>query len=164
VRVDRLLGEHGLQEDTPAARQEFERRMELRRLEAGEEESLKALRRGWCLGSEDFRKQMLEQVEGQLGEHHYGELRRETAGAKAQRIIAEELRRLRWQEADLTSQRRSHPVKLQIAARLRRETTLTIKQISTRLHLGAPRSASVRLHTAMRQTNDTQPAQASLGI
>jgi hypothetical protein len=92
VRVDRLLGEHGLQEDTPAARQEFERRMELRRLEAGEEESLKALRRGWCLGSEDFRKQMLEQAEGQLGEHHYGELRRETAEAKAQRIIAEELR------------------------------------------------------------------------
>ena len=164
VRVDRLLGEHGLQQDTPAARQEFERRMELRRWEAGDEESLKALRRGWCLGSEDFRKQMLEEAEGQVGEHHYGELRRETAETQAQRIITEELRRFGWQEADLAAHRRSHPAKLEIAARLRRETTLTIKQISARLDLGTPRSASVRLHMAMRRTNHQQPAQPGLGI
>jgi len=164
VRVDRLLGEHGLQQDTSAARQEFERRMELRRLEAGEEQSLGALRRGWCLGGDDFRKQMLERAEGQLGEHHYGKLRRETTEAKAQRIIAAELHRLGWQEKDLESQRRSHPAKLQMAMRLRRETTLTIKEISARLHLGTPRSASVRLHCAMRQTNQTPQAQASLGI
>lgn len=31
VRVDRLLGEHGIQEDTPAGRQRFEARMEQRR-------------------------------------------------------------------------------------------------------------------------------------
>ena len=33
VRVDRLLGEHGLQEDTAASREELERQMEARRLE-----------------------------------------------------------------------------------------------------------------------------------
>ena len=43
VRVDRLLGEHGLQQDTPAARQEFERRMEARRLQTGDEQGLKAI-------------------------------------------------------------------------------------------------------------------------
>jgi hypothetical protein len=47
VRVDRLLGEHGLQQDTATARQDFERRMEARRLEPGDEQGLKALRRGW---------------------------------------------------------------------------------------------------------------------
>ena len=50
MRVDRLLGEHGLQQDSPEARQEFERRIEARRLEPGDQEALKALRRGWCLG------------------------------------------------------------------------------------------------------------------
>src|SRR5262245_49517355 len=64
VRVDRLLGEHGLQQDSPAAREEFERRMEARRLEPGDEEGLKGLRYGWYLGSEDFRKQMLQKMEG----------------------------------------------------------------------------------------------------
>ena len=50
VRVDRLFGEHGLQEDTASARREFERRMEVRRLEVGDEEGLRALRRGWWKG------------------------------------------------------------------------------------------------------------------
>ena len=33
IRVDRLLGEHGIQQDCPAGRQEFERHMEARRSE-----------------------------------------------------------------------------------------------------------------------------------
>jgi REP element-mobilizing transposase RayT len=40
IRVDRVLGEHGLREDTAATRQEFERRMEARRLEETDEDSL----------------------------------------------------------------------------------------------------------------------------
>lgn len=30
------------------------------------------VRRGWCLGSAAFRKEMLERMEGQLGEHPPG--------------------------------------------------------------------------------------------
>src|SRR5208337_883104 len=45
VRVDRLLGEHGIGKDTAAGRLEFERRMEARRLEEADEETLKGLRR-----------------------------------------------------------------------------------------------------------------------
>jgi REP element-mobilizing transposase RayT len=164
VRVDRLLGEHGLQQDTPAARQEFERRMEARRLENGDEEGLKALRRGWCLGSEDFKNRMLEEMDGKLGEHHSGELRWETAEAKAERIIAEELGRLGWKEADLLGRRKSDPAKLGIAARLRRETTLPIKAIARRMHLGTSKSANIRLHTAMRARAPADAAQGRLGI
>jgi hypothetical protein len=47
TRVDRLLGEHGIGQDSAAGRQEFERQMERRRLEAVAEEALKPLRRGW---------------------------------------------------------------------------------------------------------------------
>ena len=41
MRVDRLLGEHGIGQDSAAGRQEFERQMERRRLEALDEEALK---------------------------------------------------------------------------------------------------------------------------
>ena len=96
MRVDRLLGEHGIGQDSAAGRQEFERQMERRRLEALDEEALKPLRRGWYLGSEQFKEQMLELREGKLGESHSGELHRETAEQRANRIIAEELARRRW--------------------------------------------------------------------
>jgi hypothetical protein len=64
-----MLGEHGLQENIPAARQEFERRTEARRLGTGDEEGLKVLRWGWCLGSGEFRKQMPGKLEGKPGGH-----------------------------------------------------------------------------------------------
>jgi hypothetical protein len=46
MRVDRLLGEHGIGQDSAAGRQEFERQMGRRRLEAIDEEALKPRRRG----------------------------------------------------------------------------------------------------------------------
>ena len=164
MRVDRLLGEHGLQPDDPAARQEFERRMEARRLDPGDEEGLKALRRGWCLGSDEFKKQNLEQIEGKLSEHHFGELRQETAQAKAERIIGEELRRLGWQESELAARRKHDPGKVQIAQRLRQETTLSVKHIAQRLHFGTAKSASFRLLTTMKSENSVNSAQAYLGL
>ena len=48
---------------------------------------------------------------------------------KAERIIAEELERHGWQESDLAARRKSDAVKLGMAARLRRETTLSTKGI-----------------------------------
>jgi len=53
IDVERLLGEHGIQQNTAAGREEFERRMEALRLEAEGQEGLKMLRRGWRVGSED---------------------------------------------------------------------------------------------------------------
>jgi REP element-mobilizing transposase RayT len=53
LRVDRLLGEHGLQEDTAATRREFERRMLSARVEQGRNPE-ELLRSGWKIGAEDF--------------------------------------------------------------------------------------------------------------
>jgi hypothetical protein len=159
LRVDRLLGEHGIQNDSPAGRQEFERQMERRRLEEVDEEALKQFRRGWCIGSEAFRKECLEQMEGKLGDNHPGQARQETAEAKANRLIQEQLRLLGWTEADLASRRKSDPSKLAMAARLKAETTLPLKQIAERLHLGKPKGAKTNLHKWMNgmKDNDTQP-------
>ena len=156
MRVDRLLGEHGIQKDRAAGLQEFERRMEARRKEDEDEETLKTLRRGWCLGSPEFRQEMLGKMEGKLGEGHSGELRREMVEAKAERIIGEELKRLKWKEKELALRNKSDPAKLAIAGRLRKETTLTVKRIAERLHLGTPKSANALLHRWMR--SQTQSA------
>ena len=106
---------------------------------------MKSLRRGWCLGGEAFKQAMLRQAEEGLGENHSGEQRLESAVAKGDRIIAGELRRLGWKQEDLAARRKSDPEKVAIALRLRRETTLTIKHIASRLSLGTPKSASTRL-------------------
>jgi putative transposase len=164
MRMDRLLGEHGIPHESPAGRLEFERRMERRRLEETDEETLKALRRGWFLGSEAFREELLEKAEA-LGTPPTGAMRLETANARAERIVAEELRRVGWAESDLALRRKSDPVKLALAARLRKETTLTIKAIAARVHLGTSKSANARLHAWMRNPNKASEAQQpQLGI
>ena len=127
LRADRLLGEHGIQQDTPASRQEFERHMERCRLEEVNEVALEEFRQAWSIGGEAFRRECLEQMEGKLGENHPGQAKLETAEAKADRIVAEDLARLRWTQDDLVTRQKSHPEKLALAARLRQETTLSVK-------------------------------------
>ena len=163
IRVDRLLGEHGIRGTEPPAGRSLSERMEGAREKEMDAEALKGLRRGWCLGGKEFRKAMLEKMEGKLGENHAGELRRESAEAKGERIVREELKRLGWKESELAARRKSDPAKLAIAARLRRETTLTIKRIAQRAQLGTARSASVRLHEWMRQAKPVS-ASASPGL
>ena len=58
--------------------------------------------------------------------------------------------RLGWSQEELAARRKSDPAKLAIAARLRKETTLTIKGMAARLHLGTSKSANARLHGWMR--------------
>ena len=150
LRVDRLLGEHGIEEDTAAGRRLFEQQMEARRAEGDHEAEWKPIRRGWCLGPAEFKSSLLEQIEGKLGEHHSGEMRREGAQAKGERIIGEELKRLRWSERDLRQRPKSDAAKLNLAARLRRETTLTIRQTAQRLHLGSWKSLNNKLYLRSR--------------
>ena len=67
------------------------------------------------------------QLEGELGDHHSGELHRASAEAKAERIIAAELQQQGWQEAEMLVRPKNDLIKLEMAARLRRETTLSTK-------------------------------------
>ena len=135
LRVDRLLGAWGIPEDSPAGRQRFERALEERR-GAEEGEEFKPIRRGWCLGEEKFREELLTQMSERMGAEHYGEERAETAETLAELIIAEELKRWRLQEAELKTRPKGDPVKVDLAARLRAETTMTVGWIAERLAMG----------------------------
>jgi len=53
-------------------------------------------------------------------------------------------------ERDLRQRPKSDAAKLNLAARLRRETTLTIRQIAERLHLGSWKSLNNKLYLRSR--------------
>ena len=83
---------------------------------------------------------MLTQMSERMGAERYGEERAETAEALAELIIAEELKLGRWQEADLKTRPKEDSVKLVLAARLRSETTMTVRWIAERLAMSQQRS------------------------
>ena len=135
-RVDRLLGEHGIQVDSAAGRREFAKRMELRRSEEARTD-YRSVRRGWYLGSEEFAKELIAAAVGRVGPSHYAERRRETEQEKAEGIVREELKRAGWQESDLPTQPKGARPKVATALRLRKETTLTLRWIADRLEMGS---------------------------
>jgi len=135
LRVDRLLGEHGIQLDSAAARTELGRRMEARR-KVEEDPALGEALGGWYVGSEPFRQELLAKMATVAGPEHFGREIRESSEGKANRIIAEELSARSWKEEDLVRRRKGDPEKLKIVLRLRRETTMTLSWIAVRLSMG----------------------------
>ena len=147
LRVDRLLGEHGLRRDTKAMRREFALRMEARRGSESDQD-WKPLRRGWCWGSKDFRQELLEKMREHTRPNHGGEERRESEEAWAERMVVGELRRRHWTAAELAQRRKGDLQKLAIARRLRRETTMTLNWIANRLNMGTAGSLANLLRNA----------------
>ncbi len=103
-------------------------------------------------------------MEGRLGQHHAGELHQVSAESKAERIIAEEPDRQGWQKADLPTRSKSDAITLEIAARLRRETTLLTKAIAARMHVGSSKAANRSFHRYLRGGAATTAGQGQLGI
>ncbi len=136
LRVDRVFGEMRIPRDSAAGRRRFEEEMEERRA-AERSEQWKPVRRGWCLGDEQFRKELLEQVHERAGAQHYGEEIGQSAEEKARRIIADELAQLGWAESDLSQRRKGDAGKVRIARRLRRETTVSKRWIAQQLAMGS---------------------------
>jgi len=138
LRVDRLLGEHGLPVDSKAGRREFARRMEARRAaDLGRE--WKRVRRGWCLGGKEFRQELLAEMGGRTGPHHGGEERRESEEAWAEKRLAQALRQEGWTAEDLARRRKGDAVKVRLARRLRQESTMTLSWIAKQLNMGGGR-------------------------
>ena len=83
-----------------------------------------------------MKQELLAQASERVGAQHYGAERQESGEAKAERLVREELKKLRWTEADLAERRKGDPGKVRIARRLRQETTMTLAWIAERLHMG----------------------------
>ncbi len=70
-----------------------------------------------------------------VGEHHSGHMKRESAQPKPERIIVEELKWRKWAQQKLGCRARSDLEKLAMADRLRRETALTWPQVAEQPHM-----------------------------
>jgi hypothetical protein len=90
----------------------------------------KRVERGWCLGGEEFRQELLEQVDTPPGPSHFGE------AVQAERRVVEGLKRLGWREADLKARRKGEPRKVELAWELRSQTTMPLAWIAERLAMG----------------------------
>jgi putative transposase len=150
LRTDRVLGEEGILKDSAAGRREFERRMEERR-QLDEPEEFGGIRRGWCLGDEAFRQELLAQMTGKVGQNHYGRERAESDLARAEQVLASELAARSWTEEDLKTRKKGDPVKVEIASRLRRETTMTLRWIAGRLTMGSLAYLNNQLYLARKK-------------
>jgi REP element-mobilizing transposase RayT len=145
LRVDRVLGEHGIARDTASGRREFSRRMEGR---AQPEEALLAkIRRGWRFGAEDFLERLGELTDGRTKKESYlGGEYAENMEVKGRRIIAEELKKHEVKARELGKMRRMDPVKGEIARKVRAETTLTLGWIAKELCAGTAGTLANTLH------------------
>ena len=117
LRVDRLLGEMAIAADSVAGRREFSRRRMEANRRAEMTEEYQKIRRGWCYGEDAFRRELLLQASQQVGQHHYGDVRRESAEDKATRLGGCGITKaVGWKESDLSLRRhKGDPVKLALA-------------------------------------------------
>ena len=163
LRVDRLLGEWGIPKDSQAGRRVFAERMEWRRGEDLQKE-FRRVERGWCLGGEAFRQELLEQVNARPGPSHFGEAVQEAELARAERLVAEGLQRLGWSEADLQARRKGEPRKIELAGQLRAQTTMPLAWITTRLNMGSRGHLAWLLQQRRQGPRTVATSQGSLGI
>lgn len=136
LRVDRVLGEHGLEDDTARSRREFSRRMEqLCPTDLAGENMV--LRRSWKMGGEDFADWLAEKLgrRGRPGER--ARERRETDEALAERLVQLGLKEVGWTAAELKARAKGDAVKVALAYRLRTQTPMTRPWIAKRLYMGS---------------------------
>ncbi len=137
LRVDRLLGEYRIPKDSAAGRRQLELAVEERRAgEAGMDYA--KIRRGWCLGEETFKQELLGRMQENLGPEHFGPERREGAECRAEAVVEEELKRRGWGRRELERRAKGDAEKLTVAERLRAETTVPVSWIAARLNMGTP--------------------------
>jgi REP element-mobilizing transposase RayT len=138
LRVDRLLGEYGVQADNPAGRRRFLAATEARRQSrrgVGKQRDL--FWRKWRLGADDFAEFLASKLARGGEPDESPPAREELDAVRAERLVREALKAEGWSEQDLHGAPKGHPVKVRIAAQLRRETPMKHKWIVTRLNIGS---------------------------
>jgi putative transposase len=140
---DKVYRTWDLEESVPGAsrayRQKLERfmRMENDPQAARRGELDKQIRRGWYLGSEEFRHRLDDMLMGHARKDtHRSAQRRDHGPAEAERLLARALQEIGWSEEDLLNARSVAPEKQAVAWLLMIHTAVTGAWIAERLHMG----------------------------
>ena len=163
LRVDRLLGEWGIPKDSGPGRRVLAERLERRRQEDTQKE-FQPVERGWFLGEEAFRQELLEQVQERPGPSHFGEAVQAGAEAQAERLIERGLQQLKWSQEELASRPKGDAGKVRLAMELRRQTTVPLAWIAQRLQMGSRGYAAWLLQQVKRKTLADHPDLGQLAI
>jgi hypothetical protein len=83
------------------------------------------------------RERFLATAGERVGRSHYGAERQETGEARAERLVRTGLQALGWGEKQLTERRKGDKGEMNLARRLRAETTMTLCWIADRLRMGS---------------------------
>lgn len=97
------------------------------------------------LWREKFREELLELIGKKQGKQHYGEQPRESDQRKAERLIAETLKKVKWTNEDLKLRRKGDAIKASLANRLRSETTVAWPWICLSVNHGPLADGAMRL-------------------
>lgn len=144
---------------TLAARRDCEQRLASRRVE-DDPSQWRRLTRGWCFGGPEFKRRMIERAtDDAVPMRAGGPLCLAPHEAAAEAVIAEELHALGWRQEDLPKQPKTAPEKVRIAARLRRETVVTLAWVARRLHMGSVHTLRNCLARFRRETG-VEPVRA----
>lgn len=133
--------------DTPAGRRKYAEYMGQRVEEVRHsdkpwkaDDSWQKIRRGWYLGSDGFRREMLDRLGAAMGtskrESFSGEEVRTHDETRAEELIAAGMKGLRLTEADLDSMIKNSPEKYALAWLVRRNTCVGNAWIKARLRMG----------------------------
>ena len=99
-------------------------------------EMLKALRRGWCFGSEEFRAALLDRLDGGAGKGDgMAQMHDER---EAERLVKVGLAALAIKKIDLAKTPKGSAEKVALASLIRRRTMMTNGWLSKNLHMGDP--------------------------
>jgi hypothetical protein len=98
----------------------------------------KPVERGWYLGDEEFRQELLARVHTPAGTSHFGEAVQAAAEVQAERLVVAGLKRLGWNAEVLQQKRKGDRGKVALAKELRAGTTMSLAWIAGRLRMGTP--------------------------
>ncbi|MDA7509630.1 transposase [bacterium] len=136
-----LMGEKGVQTDNMSGRHRFEMLMEDRKLQelAGSLQDYEAIRKGWFYGEEANRRELLGKLDAAADENEAqsGVIFRESQRMKATDLLKELLRREKLSVSHLKQMRKGDPVKIKLAAEIRKRTTMSLKWTAEHLHMGS---------------------------
>ena len=88
--------------------------------------AFKRIERGWFLGGEDFRQELLARVDIAPSPSHFGEMLHEAMEGRAERLLAETLQRIGWSREQVLARNKGDPHKVVIARELRARTTMPL--------------------------------------
>jgi hypothetical protein len=137
LEVAPVFADAGFRDDA-LGREAFRERSELQRhADAGAEAICAPWRTGWFVGGDAFRDRLLAHLQASGPGPTGGPVWRASVEQQAERVIARELASRGWSESDLSRRLKTDPDKVFIAREIRKETTLPLTWIASRLQMGS---------------------------